>query len=151
MSLFRLIIVASFVACTVGCGQTSPSSAKNAANATDDSHFSLTINFGDSEKSEIKAEVTSREALTVLDLLVAASQQEDFKITYTGKGETAFVESINGVVGGENGKNWWIYYVNNNLAKRGSGVYQLNPGDSVQWSLGKYELDSESPSGDQSQ
>lgn len=151
MSLFRLIIVASFVASTLGCGQTSPSPAKNAANATDDSHFSLTINFGEGEKSEIKAEVTSREALTVLDLLVAASQQEDFKITYKGKGETAFVESINGVVGGENGKNWWIYYVNDNLAKRGSGVYQLNPGDSVQWSLGKYEPDSESQSGDQSQ
>lgn len=151
MSFFRLFIVAVFVASTLGCGPTSPSAAKRDTNIATDSRFSLSINFGEAEKSEIKAVVTSAETLTVLDLLVEAGKQENFKIQYKGKGETAFVESINGVIGGENGKDWWIYLVNDKLAKRGSGVYQLNPGDSVQWSLGKYEPASETQSADTSQ
>jgi len=46
-------------------------------------------------------------------------------------GMGAFVESINGIKGGEGG--YWIYYVNNMKASVGVSKYILKPGDVITW------------------
>jgi hypothetical protein len=59
------------------------------------------------------------------------------KINFTEKnyiGMGKFIESINGIKG--NGKQNWIYYVNNKKAEIGVSNYEINGGDIVSW---KYE------------
>ncbi|MBL8888738.1 MAG: DUF4430 domain-containing protein [Planctomycetaceae bacterium] len=57
----------------------------------------------------------------------------------TGQGESLFVKSIAGQANlGSAGDNW-IYRVNGQLGDRSCGVYELQAGDEVVWSFGKYE------------
>ncbi len=123
-----------------GCDSSPQSTGNMAPQSPKESTFSIVIDFGDYEKDAIESKITTKNQISVIDLLVAASQKAGFPIEHRGSGETAFVEAIDGVKGGEDGKNWWMYYVNDKLAKQGSGVYQLKSGDRVRWSLGKYDF-----------
>jgi hypothetical protein len=43
-----------------------------------------------------------------------------------------YVDSINGVRGGANGK-YWAFYVNGQMAAVGAADYATKPGDSIEW------------------
>lgn len=75
--------------------------------------------------------------MTVFDALSGVSPV--VAVESTGQGESLFVKSIAGQANlGSAGDNW-IYRVNGNLGDRSSGVYEVEAGDEVVWSFGKYE------------
>lgn len=76
---------------------------------------------------------------TVISILERSHNMSEIKLQSTGSGETAFVVAIDDVKNeGASGDNW-VYYVNDQLGDRGSGVYEIVPGDKIRWSFGKYE------------
>lgn len=101
-------------------------------------HLSVTRDSSDQPNIFYDYQYNSLDTVTVLDLLVKASEEKGFDIDYSGSGETAFVKSIDGLVGGQDGRGWWIYFVNNKLAQEGAGVVKLKNGDQVEWRLGQY-------------
>lgn len=77
------------------------------------------------------------EGLTVFDALSGVSPP--IAVESTGQGEALFVKSIAGQANlGSAGDNW-IYRVNGQLGDCSSGIYELEAGDEVLWSFGKYE------------
>lgn len=95
--------------------------------------FSLTIDFGNGAERRFAA-LRWRDGLTVLEALQAAA---DFRpgITFTlkGKGETAFLSSLEGLKNSGAGGGNWIYEINGEMAQRGMAVQTLNPGDALLW------------------
>ena len=149
MTSTRLFCLLSFLFLTTGCDSSSKSPGDDNPKMAAEATYSLSIDFGNLKKDGIESEITTNNQISVIDLLVSASQKTGFSMKHRGSGETAFVESIGGIIGGEDGQNWWIYYVNDKLAKQGSGVYLLKPGDRVRWSLGKYDFSEDDQSSDQ--
>jgi hypothetical protein len=43
-----------------------------------------------------------------------------------------YVDSINGVTGGTNGK-YWAFYINGQMSQVGAGAYQTKTGDKITW------------------
>lgn len=77
------------------------------------------------------------QGMTVFDALMGLSP--DVAVESTGQGESLFVKSIAGQANlGSAGDNW-IYRVNGKLGDRSCAVYELEAGDTVVWSFGKYE------------
>jgi hypothetical protein len=99
----------------------------------------LTVDFGSANRPPIIWSAAASRSGSVLDLLLEAAREEDFTVHYQGAGASAFVKAIDGVEGGSNGSDWWIFYVNGELADRGAGVFPLQAGDKVEWRLGRYE------------
>ena len=52
---------------------------------------------------------------------------------------TAFIVSIGGVENEKNLGDNWVYRVNGKLGDKSSGLFPVQPGDSIVWSFGKYE------------
>jgi hypothetical protein len=97
----------------------------------------LVIAFGDGVEKHF-TELAWKKDMTVLDLLRAAQDHpRGIRFQHRGNAETAFVTEIDGLKNEGQGKNW-IYQVNGELADRSCGVYQLDKGDTVLWSFGKY-------------
>ena len=93
---------------------------------------SLQIDFmGRGENLEIELEVPTES--TVFDLLDAARAGGKLDFESSGEGELAFVHSIGGVKNELGDGSNWVFYVNGELAKRGSGSQQLDNSDKVQW------------------
>lgn len=104
---------------------------------------------GDDKKTE---PTTSQQPATQ-----PAAQQTERYVTYNGEeGKTAlellkkanatvvtkdssygpYVDSINGVVGGTEGK-YWAFYVNGKLASVGADAYKTKTGDKIEWKFEK--------------
>ena len=90
------------------------------------------------ESRVLVIEVPYRTGMTVLDAMNTAKSNDKLDFDYSGKGETAFIKSIGGVSNQGAAKNNWIFYVNQELAKRSSGAFELQPGDLIEWRLGGY-------------
>jgi hypothetical protein len=85
----------------------------------------------------IEGTVQWTQGLTVFDALSGVSPP--IAVESTGQGESLFVQSIAGQANlGSAGDNW-IYRVNGQLGDRSSGIYELEAGDQIEWSFGKYE------------
>ena len=143
MLCLRGFLLIVFAAGLVGCDniQLDPDSVGEVVQPKFE--LSLSVNYDQAGESNVEYETTTDQPMTALYLLLAAARTRDFKVDYRGTGETAFVEAIGGVSGGENGNDWWIFYVNNELAHQGAGIYQLKSGDQVEWRLGKYDPNAE--------
>lgn len=93
----------------------------------------LTIDFGNGATRAFES-LPWKQGMTVADLMLAA---KDFRpgIQYKTKGEgkAAFLESLEGVVGGGANERNWLYRVNGEHANKSYGVYELKPGDDVLW------------------
>ena len=95
------------------------------------------FNFQAVSKStiELRYENVIPEQTTVYDFMSKLRSEGKMNFTeknYVGMGK--FIETINGVRG--NGKESWIYYVNDKKAETGVSNYKINKGDIVSW---KYE------------
>ncbi len=73
-----------------------------------------------------------KQGTTALDLLKSTHQVQTK--TYQGLGE--MVIGIDGNMS-ENGKNFWAFYINSQLAPVGAGQYQLKNSDKIEWKLEK--------------
>lgn len=67
------------------------------------------------------------EGQTVLETLKI---QEDVVTQDSSFGE--YVESINGLVGGEDGK-YWVFYIDNEMAQIGAADYVMSEGEVIEW------------------
>jgi hypothetical protein len=64
---------------------------------------------------------------TALELLKTEATVETKDSSYG-----PYVDSINGVKGGEGGK-YWAFYVNGSLAQQGADAYTTKTGDNIEW------------------
>jgi HAMP domain-containing protein len=108
----------------------------NASNNTD------TINSLQSEVDSLKSEATKNDIKengvsydgkndkTALELLKDSHKVETKE--YSGMGE--FVTSIDGVAA-EDGKNFWAFYVNGQMAAEGASTYKTKDGEKIEWRL----------------
>ncbi len=97
----------------------------------------VVIDFGDGVQKHFTA-LPWQEKMTVLDALLNAQKHpRGIKVQYRGKGPTAFVSKIDDLENQGRGSNW-IYRVNDKLADRGCGVYELKAGDTILWKFGEY-------------
>jgi len=115
----------------LGCEQaTAPSSPSAPAREVDT--VNLVIDFGD-ESEQIKVAIPCSVGATVFTTLKQAEQQGDLQLDAAGSGETAFVKGINGYVGDAATGRYWFFYVDDQLAKQGCGVVEVDPGRKIEW------------------
>lgn len=100
---------------------------------------SLEVDFGNGIVRACLA-LPWRAGMTVSDVLDAAAKfRPGLRFDRQGEGESAFLQSIEGIAGeGQAGRNW-IYYVKNARGQRGIGVHELKSGDAVLWKYEPYE------------
>lgn len=84
--------------------------------------------------------VAFRPGMVVLDALMAAEQaNEQWRFTYSGKGDKALLTTLAGLESeGGDGRNW-LYEVSGELAQQSIGVQTVEPGDQVLWKFATYE------------
>ena len=113
--------------------------AINSLTQSDDSIAPATNNEATSNESATVDENTesyiSYEATTngsALDQLQAVNDTVVVKESELGK----FVDAINGLIGGTDGK-YWSFYVDGKLAEVGADTYELNGGELIEWKFQK--------------
>lgn len=77
--------------------------------------------------------ISIEKSKTALDLL-----QKTAKIVTTGEGENAFVLEIDGDAASTEKKTFWAFILNDKEAPVGAGMYTLENGDKIEWSLKNY-------------
>ena len=124
-------ILTTLLAVASGCGATTTEAPPKRQIGTVD----LTIDFGGAREN-IDVQIPCSEDSTVMDILYRAEMNGDIEIQSTGRGETAFVTSINDVGQQSSGDKYWTFTLNGQLSKTGSGVTEVDPGDEVHWRFG---------------
>lgn len=110
--------------------------------AAPDLKVRLIVDFGDGAQKVYSA-LAWKKGMTLLDAMDAAkAHPHGITFAHTGKGETAFLTSIDDVknAGGGAGSRNWQYWVNTTLGDRSFGVYPLDPGDVVCWKFTTREM-----------
>jgi len=86
------------------------------------------------EKGEVKNyRITPKKSSTVFSLLEELAKREDFEVKstiYPGMG--VFIESINGVKNGTDGR-YWQYWVNDKLGEVAADKKEIKGGDKIEW------------------
>ena len=101
----------------------------------------LQVDFGGQQNQDAESPANIDVAIpcsvgsTVFTTLKRAQQNGDLKMEASGAGETAFVSSINGVGSDADSGCYWFFFVNDVLAKKGSDVVEVDPGDKIRWSF----------------
>ena len=93
----------------------------------------LTVEFADG-RAPIEVAIPCSDDSTAFSTLERAHRNGDLKLNASGTGERAFVHSIDGVAGDSQQETYWIFFVNDEMGERGSGVTPVDPGDRVRWS-----------------
>lgn len=130
-TLKQLFLVFALALLTNGCDRSSE--------ATSDLQreigtVSLKVDFG-GDKPDKQIDVVCSADSTVLLSLQRAQNMNELAFQSSGSGETAFVQSIDGVDNETDGKSW-IYHVNDELADKSAGIKTVKPGDVITWSYG---------------
>ncbi|QEG20864.1 DUF4430 domain-containing protein [Mariniblastus fucicola] len=132
MTFSKLAVFLTLVALTIcaGCDSTQSSAKLDRDVGT----VALEIDFGGEKRSKSIDVVCSPDS-TVLSTLQRAENTGELKIEFSGSGETAFVNSIDGVKNDGDGSNW-TYRVNDDLGDKSAGVFPVGPGDRISWTFG---------------
>ena len=89
------------------------------------------INKGNGEINEYQIEISQDS--TVFSLLETLSQREKFEVSSTFyKGMGVFVETIDAVKNGTEGK-YWQYFVNDKLGDVAADKKTIKEGDEIEW------------------
>jgi hypothetical protein len=97
-------------------------------------NVTVAIDYGDGVQKHFTA-LAWKKGMTVLAALEAAqSHPRGIRFEYRGSGATAFLTKIDDLANEGQGRNW-MYRVNDKLASKSFGVYELSAGDSVLWSF----------------
>ena len=129
--LLLLTFVCVLLTLTSGCQQTATAPLPKRQIGT----VNLVVDFG-AAAEKISVQIPCSEDSTVLNVLQRAELSGELKLQSSGAGETAFVQSINGVGESNTSDEYWTYLLNGELAKTGSGVTEVDPNDEVQWRFG---------------
>ena len=140
LSLLLILLVSS-----TGCWEKSEQKASKDGVDTalkDDIDLAVFVDIQFNGRAEdLKLEITCGAEATVFSATQKALEESEVEFEYRGTGETAFVDSIGGVVNEKAAGDNWVYRVNGELGKVGCGVANLENGDRITWSFGKYELE----------
>lgn len=94
---------------------------------------SLTVDFGNGVQRHFDA-IPWQADMTVLDLLETAVHfRPGITFGKVGEGESTFLTSIDGLATDRRERHFWQYWVNDQRADRGCGVFRLQAGDRVLW------------------
>lgn len=89
------------------------------------------INKGDGEINEYQIEISQDS--TVFSLLETLSQREEFEVNSTFyEGMGVFVETIDSVENGTEGK-YWQYFINDELGEVAADKKTIKEGDKIEW------------------
>jgi hypothetical protein len=144
-NVIRRSVVLLLLAMLAGCDATpsAPSRSGQQNLPGEEGVVQLKIDFL-GRKANIQIAVPCQPPMTVFGVLENARDRGDLTFESTGRGETAFVSAIGGIENeGAAGDNW-VFHVNEQLGDRGSGVFEVNTGDQVLWTFGKYSPSSSS-------
>jgi hypothetical protein len=95
----------------------------------------LVIDFGDGTQRHF-TQIAWHTGMTVLDALQAAARHpRGIRIAHRGSQATAFVYMIDDLANDPSGGRGWRYRVNDKLADRSCGIYQLDAGASIRWTF----------------
>ena len=100
----------------------------------------LVIDYGDGVQKHFTS-LEHKAGLTAMDALLAAkAHPRGIKVEFTGKGETAFISSIDDLKNQGTGKDKknWQFFVNDVFATQGPGATPLKAGDTVRWVFDKW-------------
>lgn len=103
----------------------------------------LIIDYNDGVEKHFTA-VPWKKGMTVLDAMKFAKHcAHGIAFEYKGRGETALLTRIDDLAneGGGPGKKNWIYRVNDKLANKSFGVFELNASDVVLWKFTTYSIE----------
>ncbi|MFP6614529.1 MAG: DUF4430 domain-containing protein [Pirellulales bacterium] len=118
-------------AAVLGLGCSDHPAGKPTAAAVAEATVAVIVDRGD-DKAIADAEIVGwSQGMTALDALEALKSR-GLETRTRGSGPTAFVEAIDGFENSAANKNW-IYFVNDNKATAGAGVFVLKPDDVVLW------------------
>ncbi|MCB1305204.1 MAG: DUF4430 domain-containing protein [Leptospiraceae bacterium] len=123
-------IIAILIVASLHC-----SPGEQSQSASGENSIEITLEGPSNAPEANKAIKVEFEEGTVLDLLLKTSSQGLLKFKYSGVGEKAFVESLQGVGpagDGESGK-YWIYSINGKLSNLGVGSQTIRGGDRLKW------------------
>lgn len=71
---------------------------------------------------------------TVMDVLKKATRAKKIQMDFSGAGATAYVKGIDNLYEFDKGSgSGWMYSINNKFPNRSAGVWQIQPGDHIQW------------------
>ncbi len=95
---------------------------------------SISMDFGNETVWNYEDMTVDGENATVFGFLLAAAQEGALKVTYTyyGQYDSYLVDSINGVINGENNK-YWQYWINREYGVVGADKQPVNNGDIIEW------------------
>ncbi len=107
------------------------SSNEHGANENKAINATLIINFGDYEWN---FSISLSQNTTVYGLLEKASKIYNFsyEATYYPQFRSYYIESINGVRNGVDGK-YWQYWINGKYGETGASLQPIKNGDVVEW------------------
>ena len=126
-----LITISVISGCDSGPGTKTADTPKREIGTVD-----LAVDFG-KDKKPLSIAVVCSEDSTVLSTLERAHNMKELELEFRGSGETAFVESINGVKNEGAGGNNWIYRVNGKTGDKSAGIYKVDPSDKISWQFGE--------------
>ena len=112
----------------VGCTRSAPEPVDADAPA---GTVTVVLKMPDGEQRVEVPDVRSGE--TVLSVMERIESPE---VHYQGSGSSAFITRIGQI--STSASEGWTFYVNGQWADRGPGVYQLQPGDTIQWRYGSF-------------
>ena len=102
---------------------------------TEQKTIRLVVDYGDGVEKHFTA-IRWSEGMTVLDAMdLAKASPHGITFEHSGTGGSAFLSKIDDLEnqgGGASARNW-MYRVNDKLATKGIGVYELRPTDEVRW------------------
>ena len=91
---------------------------------------------GSSESSD-RFVVLAPAGISVFDLMRLADKQTSFSLdSYKTFEDEMFIKSINGLANNQQQGRYWIYYVNDKMAKVSCSSTVIKDGDVVRWSYG---------------
>jgi hypothetical protein len=119
-----LVASAAVVVAAVGFGVATMTAPKSNTNQTAKAQSAAT-----QPKQIDHLSYDGQEGKSALELL-----KEQAKVETKDSSYGAYVDSINDVKGGTNGK-YWTFYVNGSMAQEGADAYKTKAGDKIEWKL----------------
>jgi hypothetical protein len=135
VNLIGITLIVTLVVAVFGAvvGLTAAVETSNNANEISNLQSSVDKLSGEAKQDGIRSSGVSYEGQndkTALELL-KDKYQVDTK-EFSGVGE--FVSAIEGVAA-EDGKNFWAFYVDGQMATEGAGTYKTKDGEKIEWRL----------------
>lgn len=120
----------------LGCTQTQPlATVSNPLPEITGAEDTITveINYADQKAAGVFP-ATYHEGLTAFDALTKVAADASFAVEASDSQYGKYIQAINGVK--EDGTNFWLFSVNDEMAQQSADSTILNPGDSVTFNFG---------------